>query len=124
MVQTRPIQLHLYCTRRRIVESNDQICIEHLRAFSPWTMMMNLNFNMNSNLTHMSRVWYASVYWTWSQLYKILPGDTWDRIHSCQHLKKKSRNDLRCAGHTAHGLVSSFCELFAKLIVATISDLS
>ena len=46
--------------------------------------------------------------------------------HSCQHLKKKSRNDLRGAWHAAHGQgwVSSFCELFAKLIVATISDLS
>jgi len=37
-------------------------------------------------------------------------------------LKKKSRNDLRGAWHAAHGHVSTFCELFAKLIVATISD--
>src|SRR6218665_2818696 len=47
-------------------------------------------------------------------------------LHSCQHLKKKSRNDLRDAWHAAHGQggVSSFCELFVKLIVATVSDFS
>src|SRR6218665_1283950 len=39
------IHLDLYCKRR--------ICIEHLWAFSLWTMMMNLNTNMNNNLTQM-----------------------------------------------------------------------
>src|SRR6218665_2750131 len=43
-------------------------------------------------------------------------------MHSCQHLKKENRNDLRGAWHTARA--ESACEFSAKLIVATISDLS
>jgi len=30
------------CSRTRIVETNDEICIGHLRAFSPRTMMKTM----------------------------------------------------------------------------------
>ena len=36
----KSVQLDYICTRLKIVETNDEICVGHLRAFSPWVMMM------------------------------------------------------------------------------------
>src|SRR6218665_3898805 len=40
MVQQRSVQLDYICTRPKTLEINDKICIGHLRAFSPWILMM------------------------------------------------------------------------------------
>src|SRR6218665_821093 len=40
MVQKGSVQLDHICTRPKIVETNDKICIGHLRAFSPWIVMI------------------------------------------------------------------------------------
>ena len=42
MVQNRSVLLNYICTKLKVVETNDEICIGHLRAvrLSPWMMMM------------------------------------------------------------------------------------
>src|SRR6218665_640762 len=91
------IQLDLYCTIKRIVESNDYICIEHLRAFSPWTMMMNLNTNMNNNLTQMSSLVLVCLLGnghgpSCKNFYLVIPGTEYSQTH----LFLISGNDKKC----------------------------
>src|SRR6218665_1074323 len=82
MLQTRPIQLDLYYTRR-IVESNDYICIEHLMIKFALTMMMNLNTNMNSNLTQMCSLVRVCIGHGLSctKLYLVIPGTECSQTH-------------------------------------------
>jgi len=40
MVQKRSVQCDYISHRPKILETNDEICVGHLRAVSPWIMMM------------------------------------------------------------------------------------
>jgi len=44
------VQLDYICTRPKIVETNDEICVGHLRAFSTWIMMMIMMIAISSEL--------------------------------------------------------------------------